>query len=88
MHAKKMILHTDAEGRLIEPLALPPNATLEAIFLITSASPTEQPPTTPTTGEVARRLAAANVGAVFGDPLAWQRREREDRPLPMPNDNQ
>lgn len=77
MHAEKMVLHTDAAGRLIEHPRLPPNARLEAIYLIEMSGPaTEQADTHPSTAEVARRLAASGVGAVFGDPLAWQRETR------------
>ncbi|MDP2180570.1 hypothetical protein [Methylicorpusculum sp.] len=34
MQAEKLLLETDEEGRLKTPLILPPNAKLEAIFLI------------------------------------------------------
>ncbi|MBK5938215.1 hypothetical protein [Halochromatium roseum] len=57
MHAEKMVLHTDAEGRLIEHPRLLPNARLEAIYLIEMSEPaTEQAETPPSTAEVARRL--------------------------------
>jgi len=83
MQAEKMVLHTDTEGRIIDQPLLPPNATLEAIYLVTAhrgASAPELSKASP--AEIARRLAADGVGAVFGDPLEWQRREREDRPWP------
>lgn len=78
MYAEKMVLHTDAEGRLIEHPNLPPNATLEAIYLVTT---TDEPGASseaakPSPAEVARRLAASDVGAVFGDPIEWQRETR------------
>lgn len=36
----------------------------------------------PKLGELARRMAEREVGDRFGDPIAWQRSERQDRPLP------
>ena len=79
MYAEKMVLHTDAEGRLIEHPNLPPNATLEAIYLVTTTdnepgAPSE--PAKPSPAEVAPRLAASDVAAVFGDPIEWQRETR------------
>ncbi|NBC46645.1 MAG: hypothetical protein GVY22_01365 [Gammaproteobacteria bacterium] len=87
MHAEKMVVHTDAEGRLIEHPPLPPNATLEAIYLVTTdQSTTDQPQEPserkPSSAEIARRLAADGVGTVFGDPREWQRETRQDRAPP------
>jgi hypothetical protein len=77
MSAEKMVLHTDAEGRLVEHPRLPPHAWLEGIYLIGMLGPTtERPERHPSTAEVAPRLAASGVGAVFGDPIEWQRKTR------------
>jgi hypothetical protein len=78
MYAEKMVVHTDAEGRLIEHPPLPPNATLEAIYLGTIDQPHEPSERKPSSAEIARRLAADRVGTVFGDPLEWQRETRQD----------
>ncbi len=34
MYAKKLVLETDGNGHIKQPLSLPPNAQLEAIFLL------------------------------------------------------
>lgn len=62
MHAEKLILETDADGHLKIQPKLPPNAQLEAIFLVVS----KQPRTT-------RRKPSARIagqGKILGDLLA------------------
>jgi hypothetical protein len=38
MHAEKLILQTDQQGNLLQMPKLPPNAQLEAIFLVLNQS--------------------------------------------------
>lgn len=62
MHAEKVILETDQQGRLLQIPTLPPNAQLEAIFLVLKQS--SQP---------ARRKPSALIagkGKILGDILA------------------
>jgi hypothetical protein len=42
MHAEKVILETNQQGQIINLPKLPPNAQLEAIFLVLNQSPKKQ----------------------------------------------
>ena len=63
MHARKMTLTTDQDGHLLEKPELPPNSTLEAIFLVMG-------PSKPPTGKRQPSARIAGRGAIHGDLLA------------------
>jgi hypothetical protein len=63
MHARKMILTTDQNGHLLEKPELPPNATLEAIFLVTDSNK-------PLAGKRQPSARIAGQGMIHGDLLA------------------
>ncbi len=57
MQAEKLILETDQYGHLIQQPKLPPNAQLEAIFLITKKNKTSR--------NVSKKIAGK--GKIIGD---------------------
>lgn len=63
MHAEKIILETDQQGNLLQIPKLPPNAQLEAIFLVLNQSlpaPKRRKPST----------LIAGKGKIIGDIVA------------------
>ena len=63
MHARKMTLTTDQDGHLQQQPELPPNATLEAIFLVLE-------PSKPQMGQRQPSVRIAGRGTIHGDLLA------------------
>ena len=63
MHARKMTLTTDQDGHLQQQPELPPNVTLEAIFLALE-------PSKPQMGQRQPSARIAGRGVIHGDLLA------------------
>ncbi len=83
------ILEADADGTLHLPL--PPELRRGKVRVTASVEPADAPRTAPvaTPDMVQRRLealealrAAGGLHDVIPDPVAWQREQRKDRPLP------
>lgn len=70
MHAEKLILETDADGHLKIQPKLPPNARLEAIFLVVSnhIQPTRRKPSAKISG---RGRIAGDILAPVVDASEW-----------------
>jgi len=70
MHAEKIILETDQQGNLLQIPKLPPNAQLEAIFLVLNQSPPPPKRRKPST-------LIDRKGKIVGDIMAPAATERE-----------
>jgi hypothetical protein len=63
MHAEKIILETDQQGNLLQIPKLPPNAQLEAIFLVLNQLPPQLKRRKPS-------VLIAGKGKIVGDIVA------------------
>ena len=70
MHAEKVILETDQQGQIICPPKLPPNAKLEAIFLVLRQNP-EKSGRTPSTKIAGKGKITGDIMSPVVSPDDW-----------------
>lgn len=71
MHAKKMTLTTDQNGHLQQQPELPPNTTLEAIFLVLGSSKPQMGTRQPSARIAGRGTIHGDLLAPIVDPEDW-----------------